>query len=59
MESSKVYLQLKAMIEKYWLVPNPTEFEHQLQQLKEEGKISAEEYHSLMRLYIETLKRLD
>ena len=52
MDHSVVYVELEAMIEKNWLVKSLTEFEQQLDQLAQEGLITAEEHASLLRLYI-------
>ena len=56
MEPSTIFIELKAMIEKNWLPKSMSEFDQTLEQLEEEGRITAEERRSLMELYIRSYK---
>ena len=51
MDPSPLYVELEAMIEKNWFVRSLPEFDRQLEQLEKEGKISALEHASLLKLY--------
>ena len=59
MDHSPVYVELEAMIEKNRVVRSLPEFGQQLEQLEKEGKISAQEHASLLKLYLGRPKQDD
>ena len=52
MQQSTIYQELESMIEKDWLVKNPSEVDQLLAQLENDGKITREEYRSLLELCV-------
>lgn len=56
MESSTIYIELKAMIEKNWLQKSVSGLDQMLKQLEEEGQVTAEERRSLLELYVSNLR---
>jgi hypothetical protein len=51
MDHSPTYVELEAMIEKNWLVKSLAEIGRMLNELENEGQITAEEHKALMQLY--------
>jgi hypothetical protein len=59
MQQTRLYKELKTMIEKDWLVKSPSEVEQLLARLEKDRQLTREQYRSLLELYIGKSKKIN
>jgi hypothetical protein len=52
MEYSSTYIALEEMIRKSWVTDDISEFNQVLDRYEQEGRLTAEEHHALIELYL-------